>query len=360
MSDQQETQFPECTAVVAFDKSKFLITGIRDEEHFRQLLHSRENFREVIQSIKDASNLVADATTEDGQIAIKTLAKKLGKLRRDFYERKMEVSRKIKEEPRLVDATAKAVIDTLDESKEKVLRPIVEIEEREAKLVEIENLVASAVGCNSEAVKDILEQINSMDQSEAFWKESHAKSIEVFTETKRQLSDMLALAQKKEDEAKELEVLREKQREADRIISEQKAREEERAFAAKAAKDKAEADARLAKEKEEQDAKDRAAFEDKVKREAAEAIEKEKKRLQDLADAEKPKEFAVDFESSQVETRVAKSSAPTTQINPTPDGKKLAADDLIRLFAMSESRANQVVEAIATGRVRNLFYKETK
>lgn len=346
MNDQQTT---ECTAVVAFDKSKFLMTGIRDEEHFRQLLHSRENFREVIQSIKDASNLVADATTEDGQIAIKTLAKKLGKLRRDFYDRKMEVSRKIKEEPRLIDATAKAVLDTLDESKEKVLRPIVEIEEREAKLVEIENLVASAVGCNSEAVKDILEQINAMDQSSDFWKESHSKSIEVFAETKRQLNEMLVLAQKKEAEAKELEELRAKQREADRIISEQKAREEERAIAAKAAKDKAE-----------QDAKDRAVFEDKVKREAAEAVEKEKKRLQDLADSEKSIGFAVNFETSQLESRVAESNAPTTQINPTPDGKKLAADDLISLFAMSESRANQVVEAIATGRVRNLFYKDTK
>ena len=108
-----------------------------------------------------------------------------------------------------------------------------------------------------------------------------------------------------------------------------------------------------------QDAKDRAAFEDKVKREAAEAIEKEKKRLQDQADAEKPKEFAVDFETLQVETHVAKPHAPTPTPTPTPDGKKLAAEDLISLFAMSESRANQVVEAIATGRVRNLNYKES-
>ena len=93
MSDQQEPQTAECTAVVAFDKSNFLMTGIRDEEHFRQLLHDRENFREVIQAVKDASNLVADPTTEDGQIAIKTLAKKLGNFRRDFYARKMEKSR---------------------------------------------------------------------------------------------------------------------------------------------------------------------------------------------------------------------------------------------------------------------------
>lgn len=358
MSDQQEPQATECTAVVAFDKSNFLMTGIRDEEHFRQLLHSRDNFRDVIQAVKDASNLVADATTEEGQIAIKTLAKKLGNFRRNFYERKMEVSRKIKEEPKLIDATAKVFLDTVDECKTKVLRPIVEIEEREAKLVEIENLVASAAGCNSEAVKDILEQINAMDQSENFWKETHTKSIEVFAETKRQLNEMLGLAQKKEAEAKELEELRAKQREADRIISEQKAREEERAIAAKAAKDKEEADARRAKEKEEQDAKARAAFEDKVKREAAEAIEKEKKRLQEQANAEKPKEFAVDFETSQVETRVSKPNATTPQAKPTPDGKKLAAEDLISLFAMSESRASQVVEAIATGRVRNLIYKE--
>lgn len=354
MSDQQEPQTAECTAVVAFDKSNFLMTGIRDEEHFRQLLHDRDNFRDVIQAVKDASNLVADPTTEDGQIAIKTLAKKIGEFRKSFYEQKMAVTRKIKNEPTLIDATAKVFLETVDECKKKVLQPLVDIEEREAKLVEIENLVASATGCNSEAVKDILEQINAMDQSENFWKETHTKSIEVFAETKRQLNDILYCVQIKEEEARELETLRANKVTADRIISEQKAREEERAIAAKAAKDKEETDARRAKEKEEQDAKDRIAFEDKVKREAAEAIEKEKKRLQDQADAEKPKEFAVDFETLQVETHVAKPHAP----KPTPDGKKLAAEDLISLFAMSESRANQVVEAIATGRVRNLIYKE--
>jgi len=358
MSDQQEPKVTECTAVVAFDEVNFWITGIRDEEHFRQLLHSRDNFRDVIQAVKDASNLVADATTEDGQIAIKTIAKKLGNLRRDFYARKMEVSRKIKEEPKLIDATAKVFLDTVDDCKEKVLQPIVDIEEREAKLVEIENLVASATGCNSEAVKDILEQINAMDQSESFWKETHTKSIEVFAETKRQLTEMLVTALAKEEKDRQYEIMLADKARVDRILSEQKARDEERAIAAKAAKEKEEADARRAKEKEVQDAKDRAAFEDKVKREAAEAIEKEKKRLQDKADAEKPKEFAVDFETLQVETHVAKPHAPTPTPTPTPDGKKLAAEDLISLFAMSESRANQVVEAIATGRVRNLTYKE--
>ena len=355
MSDQEEQQSTECTAVVAFDEVNFWITGIRDEEHFRQLLHSRDNFRDVIQAVKDASNLVADATTEDGQIAIKTIAKKLGNLRRDFYARKMEVSRKIKEEPKLIDATAKVFLDTVDDCKTKVLQPLVDIEEREAKLVEIENLVASATGCNSEAVKDILEQINAMDQSENFWKETHTKSIEVFAETKRQLTEMLTTALAKEEKDRQYEIMLADKARVDRILAEQKARDEERAIAAKAAKDKEEADARRAKEKEEQDKKDRAAFEDKVKREAAEAIEKEKKRLQDQADAEKPKEFAVDFETDRVETHVVKPHAPA----PTPDGKKLAAEDLISLFAMSETRANQVVEAIATGRVRNLIYKES-
>jgi chemotaxis protein histidine kinase CheA len=356
MSDQEEPKATECTAVVAFDKSNFLITGIRDEEHFRQLLHDRENFREVIQAIKDASNLVADPTTKDGQIAIKTLAGKLGDVYRDFKARKMEISRKIKEEPKLIDATTKVFLDTVDECKTKVLQPLVDIEEREAKLVEIENLVASATGCNSEAVKDILEQINAMDQSESFWKETHTKSIEVFAETKRQLTEMLTTALAKEEKDRQYEIMLADKARVDRILSEQKARDEERAIAAKAAKEKEEADARRAKEKEAQDAKDRAAFEDKVKREAAEAIEKEKKRLQEQADAEKPKEFAVDFETLQVETHVAKPHAPAP--TPTPDGKKLAAEDLISLFAMSESRASQVVEAIATGRVRNLNYKE--
>lgn len=359
MSDQEETKVTECTAVVAFDKSNFLMTGIRDEEHFRQLLHDRENFREVIQAVKDASNLVADPTTEDGQISIKLLAKKLGEFRKSFYEQKMAVTRKIKNEPTLIDATAKDFLETVDECKKKVLRPLVEIEEREAKLVEIENLVASATGCNSEAVKDILEQINAMDQSENFWKETHTKSIEVFAETKRQLTEMLTAALAKEEKDRQYEIMLADKARVDRILAEQKARDEERAIAAKAAKEKEEADARRAKEKEVQDAKDRAAFEDKVKREAAEAIEKEKKRLQDQADAEKPKEFAVDFETLQVETHVAKPHAPTPTPTPTPDGKKLAAEDLISLFAMSESRANQVVEAIAIGRVRNLIYKES-
>jgi len=359
MSDQEELKVTECTAVVAFDKSNFLITGIRDEEHFRQLLHDRDNFRDVIQAVKDASNLVADPTTEDGQISIKLLAKKLGEFRKSFYEQKMAVTRKIKNEPTLIDATAKVFLETVDECKKKVLRPLVEIEEREAKLVEIENQIAIATGCDSEIVKDILEQINAIDQSENFWKETHTKSIEVFAETKRQLTEMLTTALAKEEKDRQYEIMLADKVRVDRILAEQKAREEERAIAAKAAKDKEEADARRAKEKEAQDAKDRAAFEDKVKREAAEAIEKEKKRLQDQADAEKPKEFAVDFETLQVETHVEKPHAPTPTPTPTPDGKKLAAEDLISLFAMSESRASQVVEAIATGRVRNLTYKES-
>src|SRR5574344_1307365 len=186
------------------------------DETLENLFMDSENFVEIIAFVKArVSGLVADPLTKDGSIAIKSLAKKIGSISKGISDRKTAINRILKERPRKIDAQMKRVIDTLDAEKEKVLAPLKEIESRKDEIVQIGDLPASAVGCDSAGCDMVLEQINAFVRTPEYWKESASEASEAIRESVRQVTDMKNSALKKEADARELEELRKKNEEAE-------------------------------------------------------------------------------------------------------------------------------------------------
>lgn len=195
------------------------------DETLENLFMDSENFVEVIDFVKArVSGLVADPLTKDGSIAIKSLAKKIGSISKGISDRKTAINRILKERPRKIDAQMKRVIDTLDAEKEKVLAPLKEIESRKDEIVQIGNLPASAVGCDSAGCDMVLDQINAFVRTPEYWKESASEASDAIREAVRQVTDMKNAALKKESDARELEELRKQKEEAARILAEEQER----------------------------------------------------------------------------------------------------------------------------------------
>ena len=236
------------------------IVGAFNEYDFGKLVEfysDAENFLPAINFAKErARGLVADPATKDGQIARKSLAKKIGQIQKAIEDKGMEIARILKAKPKEVDATRKRVKDALLSYKDEVLAPLKEIEARQAEIVEISNLPAQGVGCDSSGLSEILERLDGYAMKD--WKESKDDAEDAIREARRQLTDMLARQEKAEADARELEELRKHKEEIER------AEREKREAELKKAQEEA---ARLAKEKEEAERKAREAEEAKLKAE---------------------------------------------------------------------------------------------
>lgn len=257
------------------------IVGTEAVTNWEDFFMDAHNFKGVLDFAKErARGLVADPTTKDGQITRKALAKRIGQVEKAIAEKGMEVARVLKEKPKKIDAVRKTVKDTLLMYKEEVLAPLKEIEERQAEIVEIQNLPAQGVGCDSEGIKDLLERLESWKAKD--WKESKDDADDAINEARRQLSDMLKVQEKAEADARELEELRRKEAEnaAKREAELRKAQEE----AARLQREKEEAERRAAEaEKAKQEAEKA-----KEEAEAAKAVAEEK--AKDWTPKETPKD----------------------------------------------------------------------
>lgn len=207
-----------------------------------------ENFRPALDFAKErARNLVADPTTKDGQIVRKALAKHIGQIEKAIADKGMEVARVLKAKPKEVDAVRKKVKDALLAYKEEVLAPIKEIEARQAEIVEIQNLPAMAIGCDSAGIEMVLEQLEAKVRNADYWKESSKDAEDSIIEARRQLTDMLEAAKRQEEKDREYERLKKEEDERNRKLAEEKAKAEAEAEAAQAAAKKALEDAEKAK-----------------------------------------------------------------------------------------------------------------
>lgn len=355
MENEKKNEEVETTALVKVaetDKS-FAIEGKID--NWEDFFCEDKNFVPIVKFVeKRVKGLVADATTEDGQIARKTLAKKINALVKEIDNAHDAVVKELKAKPNLVDKVRKHVKDSLIYYKEEVLAPIKDIEARKAEIVEIENLPAQGVGCDSAGIKMLLERLLVMAKKPEYWKESAKDAESAVIESKRQLTDMLASAEKAEAEKRELEELRRQKEELER------AEREKREAELKKAQEEA---ARLAKEKEEAEKKareaERAAQEAREREEAArnskEAMERAAIGAQQAVPMSKtlpqPKPSKWTDEQKAVNKRIAADIADTIE----PELKKRIAghsDPGYRLAA--EESAKAIVKAILTGKINNL------
>lgn len=270
MAENEEIQEAEVInhdAVTVNDtgKSFDLVTACDDPE---KLFLDKNNFLPLIKQVtKIARGLVADVNTAEGVKARKAMNKKLASLKNSIEDAGKAVAAGLKAKPKMVDETRRTVKQTLEMLQDEVMAPIREIEARQAEIVEICNLPAEGIGCDSEGLRCLLERLEAMAKNPEYWKESAKDAEDAVRDAKRQLNDMLASAEKAEADARELEELRKHKEELERI--EREKREEELRKAQEEA-------ARLAKEKEEAEAKAKAMEEAKAKAEA-DKVEAERK-----------------------------------------------------------------------------------
>ena len=227
--NQNQNEQIEINSIISLNADKFELVG--HVTNWEELFLNKENFRQVlIDAQKIGRGLVADPTTKEGCIQIKTMAKKISTLKNLIEEKGKEIAAELKAKPKLIDATRKEVKDTLDKLKEDVLKPIVDIEKRQEQIIEIDNMPSQAMLYDSTGIEEQIAKLADLREKGAdYWQESFEDASKSISDSMRQLNEFLLSARKKEAEQKELEELRAQKENAQKIIQEQeikKAREE--------------------------------------------------------------------------------------------------------------------------------------
>lgn len=227
--NQNQNEQTQITSIISLNADRFELVG--HVTNWEELFLNKENFRQVlIDAQKIGRGLVADPTTKDGTIQIKTMAKKISTLQKLIEEKGKQIAAELKAKPKLIDATRKKVRDTLDKLKEDVLKPIVDIEKRQEQITEIDNMPAQAMMYDSVGIEEQIAKLADLrEKGIDYWQESFEDASKSIADSMRQLNEFLLSARKKEAEQKELEELRAQKEAAQKIIQEQeikKARDE--------------------------------------------------------------------------------------------------------------------------------------
>src|SRR5574344_2266936 len=228
-------------SIISLNAEKFELVG--QVTNWEELFLNKENFRQIlIDAQKIGRGLVADPTTKEGCIQIKTMAKKISTLKNLIEEKGKQIAAELKAKPKLIDATRKEVKDTLDRLKGDVLKPLVDIEKRQEQITEIDNMPAQAMMYDSVGIEEQIAKLSDLREKGAeYWQESFEDASKSISDSMRQLNEFLLSARKKEAEQKELEELRAQKEAAQRIIQEQEIKKAAEEAAEKARKEAEEA-----------------------------------------------------------------------------------------------------------------------
>ncbi len=314
-----------------------IVTKCTDPE---QLFLDKQNFVPMLEQCKlIARGLVADATTKEGSATRKSLSRKLAGLKNAIEDEGKKVAAALKAKPKIIDATRKAVKDTLEMLQEEVMKPVKEIEDRKNEIIEISNLPASAIGCDSYGIQDVLNVLESKAHDEAYWKESYTEAVAALNESRRQLNAMLETQLKKEEQQREYERLKAEEAERNRKAAEEAA--------------KAKAEAEEAKRKAEEAERARIAAEEAQKKAEAEALKAK-------TEAENAR-ATVNVVQNGNAAQVIKDSQQTMSKMLFPDDKAMyrkmckteAKEDLMKCD-LTEDKARDVVLAILSGKIRHV------
>ena len=318
-------------------KSFEIVTKCTDPE---QLFLDKQNFVPMLQQVKlIARGLVADPTTEEGAKQRKALSRKIGSLKTAIEDEGKKVAAALKAKPKIIDATRKEVKDTLEMLQDELLKPLKEIEARQNEIIEISNLPASAIGCDSHGTQDVINVLESKAHDEDYWKESYADATAAINEARRQLNAMLETQLKQEEQQREYERLKAEEAERNRKAAEEAAR--------------AKAEAEEAKRKAEEAERARIAAEEAQKKAEADA-ERAKQQAEDAR-------ATVSVVQSGNAAQVIKDSQQTMSKMLFPDDKAMyrkmckteAKEDLMKCN-LTEDQARDVVLAILSGKIRHV------
>ena len=314
-----------------------IVTKCTDPE---QLFLDKQNFVPMLEQCKlIARGLVADATTKEGAATRKALSRKLAGLKNAIEDEGKKVAAALKAKPKIIDATRKAVKDTLEMLQDEVMKPVKEIEDRKNEIIEISNIPASAIGCDSYGIQDVLNVLEGHAHDEAYWKESYAEAVAALNESRRQLNAMLETALKQEEQQREYERLKAEEAERNRKAAEEAA--------------KAKAEAEEAKRKAEDAERARIAAEEAQKKAEAEA-ERAKQQAENAR-------ATVNVVQSGNAAQIIKDSQQTMSKMLFSDDKATyrkmckteAKEDLMKCN-LTEDQARDVVIAILSGKIRHV------
>ena len=342
MTNNQESTDVEVinpnAVTVTDDGKKFeLVTKCENPE---ELFLDRENFAPMLEQVKKiARGLVADATTKEGAATRKALSRKIAGLKNAIEDEGKKVAAALKSKPKIVDATRKAVKDTLEMLQDEVMKPLKDIEARQNEIVEISNIPASAIGCDSFGIQDIINVLESHVHDQEYWAESFSDAMQALTEARRQLNAMLDSALKQEEQQREYERLKAEEAERNRRAAEEAAK-------AKAEAEKAKAEA--------EEAKRRIAEAEAAKAKAEEIAERNRRA------AEEAKATA-QFVQSGNAAHAIKDAEKTKSEMLFPDDRKYyertckteTKEDLMK-HGLTEEQARDIVIAVLSGKVRHL------
>ena len=318
-------------------KSFEIVTKCTDPE---QLFLDKHNFVPMLEQCKlIARGLVADATTKEGVATRKALNRKIASLKTFIDDEGKKVSDALKKKTNIILATRKEVRDTLEMLQDEVMKPVKEIEARQNEIIEISNIPASAIGCNSYGIQDVINVLESHAHDEAYWKESYAEAVAALNESRRQLIAMLETQLKQEEQQREYERLKAEEAERNRKAAEEAA--------------KAKAEAEEAKRKADEAERARIAAEEAQKKAEADAVRAK-------AEAENAK-ATVNVVQNGNAAQVIKDSEQTKAQMLFPDDialyrkmcKTEAKEDLMKCN-LTEEQARDVVIAILSGKIRHV------
>ena len=235
--NQNQNEQTQIAPIISLNADKFELVG--HVTNWEELFLNKDNFRQVlIDAQKIGRGLVADPTTKDGSIQIKTMAKKISTLQRLIEEKGKEIAAELKAKPKLIDATRKEVKDTLGKLKEDVLKPIIDIEKRQEQIAEIDNMPSQAMLYESTGIEEQIARLADLrEKGLDYWQESFEDASKSISDSMRQLNEFLLSARKKEAEQKELEELRAQKEAAQKIIQEQEIKKAAAEAAEKARKE---------------------------------------------------------------------------------------------------------------------------
>ena len=349
--EQQETTEAEVintNAIEIKDTGKsFEIVKKPEQKDLEAIFLDKQNFVPMLQQVKlIARGLVADATTKEGAATRKALSRKIGSLKTAIEAEGKKVAAALKEKPKIIDATRKEVKDTLEMLQDELLKPLKEIEARQNEIIEISNLPASAVGCDSFAIQDVINVLETHAHDENYWKESYSEAVATLNEARRQLNAMLDTQLKQEEDKREYERLKAEEEKRNRQLAEEaaqaKAEAEEakrKAEEAKRAQEKAEADAKAAAEAEARAKADAERAKQQVEAARANAaVTVQGDAQKAIKDAEKTKSEMLFPEDQQAYKRTC---------------NREALED-IKACGIDDEKAKAIITAIVKGKVRHI------
>jgi len=281
----------------------------------------------------DALAIVPDLSTDKSRKAIASVAYKVSQTKSYLDGLGKDVTDKLKELPRTVDANRKHLRDTLDALRDTVRQPLTDWESEQAR-IEAERVAKEAAAKLAAEVETCHElgllMLAEFDRTKAEEK-AEAERIK-----KEREAEIAAHAAKEAREQAEREA-KEKAEEVERQAAKERERAAQEALAQKQAietaeREKVEAEQRHAKQLK--DAKELA------ERQATEAVEKEKQRVENAR-------LAAEAEQKRREADTAHRK----------DVNNAALKVLMIKAELTESQGKQVLKAIANGLIPNVSIK---